>query len=107
MGAEDVKRIHGRSGIALKQATRLDDGTLHTVGREWVWDAVDVTDAVDTDVIVSARLGETVVCGRLTRPHARILNSGTVQPLAILNEDLAVREDVDASVDNDRVEHPI
>ena len=34
---------------ACSHSTRLDDGTLHTVGREWVRGAVNVADAIDAD----------------------------------------------------------
>jgi hypothetical protein len=97
--------MHSRKARARsRQSTRLDDGALHTVGREWVWDAIDVADTLDTDAIVSTRVGETVARCRLTHPHARILNDGAVEAFAILNEDLAIREYVHASVDNDSVE---
>ena len=75
----------GCTGAKVEKPTRLHDGALHAVRGKRVRDAIDLTDALDADAVVSARLGQAVVRGRLARPHARILHGRAVEADAVLN----------------------
>ena len=64
-------------------------------------DPVHEARALDADGFVSARFGSTVVCCRSARPDAGVLDRSAAEPVTVLDEHSAVRQEIERAIDGD------